>query len=265
MRVAVAILAVLLASPGAYAAEPTPLARARMLYNAADYDGAIAAAAVARTQPAAADAAALVDARAHLERYRRAADPADLAAAREALNVIRAAMLSPRDQVDFLVGLGQSLYLTDLFGPAADLFDTALERGALLLDHDRLMLLDWWATALDREAQAAAPERRARLHARITERMDAELRRDPGSAPANYWRAVAARGAGDLDTAWDAAVAAWIRATLGPEASRLRADIDRLVSEAIIPERARSRAGREQADAAESLRNQWSLIKEQWK
>ena len=265
MRVAVTIVAVLLASPGVYAAEPTPLARARMLYNAADYDGAIAAAAVARTQPAAADAAALVDARAHLERYRRAADPADLAAAREALNVIRAAMLSPRDQVDFLVGLGQSLYLTDLFGPAADLFDTALERGALLPDHDRLMLLDWWATALDREAQAAVPERRARLHARITERMDAELRRDPGSAPANYWRAVAARGSGDLDTAWDAAVAAWIRATLGPEASRLRADIDRLVSEAIIPERARSRAGREQADAAESLRNQWSLIKEQWK
>ncbi len=250
MRVAVAIVAVLLASPGAYAAEPTPLARARMLYNAADYDGAIAAATVARTQPAAADGGA---------------DPADLAAAREALTVIRAAMLSPRDQVDFLVGLGQSLYLTDLFGPAADLFDTALERGALLPDHDRLMLLDWWATALDREAQTATLERRARLHARIAERMDAELRRDPGSAPANYWRAVAARGAGDLDTAWDAAVAAWIRATLGPEASQLRADIDRLVSEAIIPERARSRAGREQADPAESLRSQWNVIKEQWK
>jgi len=266
MRVAVAIVAVLLASPGAYAAEPPPLARARMLYNAADYDGAIAAAALARTQPAAADAAALVEARAHLERYRRGArDPADLAAARDALKVIRAAMLSPRDQVDFLVGLGQSLYLTDLFGPAADLFDTALERGTLLPDHDRLMLLDWWATALDREAQAAAPERRARLHARIAERMDAELRRDPGSAPANYWRAVAARGAGDLDTAWDAAVAAWIRATLGPEATQLRTDIDRLVSEAIIPERARSRAGLVQADAAESLRNQWNLIKEQWK
>src|SRR6185503_2216267 len=152
MRVAVVFVAALLASTGAYAADPPPLARARTLYNAMDYDGAIAAAALARTQPAGADAAALVDARA-------------------ALNVIRAAMLSPRDQVDFLVGLGQSLYLTDLFGPAADLFDTALERGTLLPDRDRLMLLDWWATALDREAQAAAPERRARLHARIAERM----------------------------------------------------------------------------------------------
>jgi len=265
MRGAAVFTAVLLVAAGTYAAEPTPLARARMLYNTGDYDGAIAAAAIARTQRAAADAAALVEARAHLERYRRAAEPADLAAARDALNMIRAAMLSPRDQVDFLVGLGQSLYLTDLFGPAADLFDTALERGSLLPDHDREMLLDWWATALDRDAQSAAPERRARLHARITERMDAELRRDPGSTPANYWRAVAARGAGDLDTAWDAAVAGWIRAALGPAGSQLRADIDRLVSDAIIPERARSHAGREQADAAESMRTQWNLIKEQWK
>ena len=97
MRVAVVFVAALLASAGAYAADPPPLARARTLYNAMDYDGAIAAAALARTQPAGADAAALVDARAHLEKYRHGADPADLAAAREALNVIRAAMLSPRD------------------------------------------------------------------------------------------------------------------------------------------------------------------------
>src|SRR2546426_6441315 len=123
MRVAAAIVMVLVAAGMASAADPTPLARARMLYNAADYDGAIAAAMVARGQPATADAAALVEARAHLERYRRDADAADLTAARDALGTIRAAVLSPRDQVDFLVGLGQSPYLTDLFGPAADLFD----------------------------------------------------------------------------------------------------------------------------------------------
>ena len=265
MRVAATIVAILLASGGAYAAEPSALARARMLYNAADYDGAIAAAAIARTQTAAADAAALVDARAHLERYRRSADAMDLAAARDALNAVHPATLSPRDQVDFLVGLGQSLYLTDLFGPAADLFDTALERGTLLPARDRLLLLDWWATALDREAQTAAPDRRARLAAHIAAKMEEELRRDPGSAPANYWLAVAARVTGDLDAAWDAAVVAWIRATLGPAGSQLRSDIDRLVTEALIPERARVRPAREQADAAESLRSQWNLIKEQWK
>jgi len=259
------VTAMLLACSSAYAAEPSALARARMLYNAADYDGAIAAAAIARTQAAAVDAAALVEARAHLERYRRSADAMDLAAARDALNAVHSAMLSPRDQVDFLVGLGQSLYLTGLFGPAADLFDTALERGTLLPARDRLLLLDWWATALDREAQTAAPDRRARLAAHIAARMEEELRRDPGSVPANYWLAVAARVTGDLDAAWDAAVAGWIRATLGPAGSQLRSDIDRLVTEALIPERARVRPAREQADAAESLRSQWNLIKEQWK
>src|SRR5204863_10188082 len=115
-------MAILLAAHAAGAAEPTALSRARTLYNAADYDGAIAAAALARTQAQGADVAALVEARARLERYRRNADPEDLAAARNALSAIRAAMLAGRDQVDFLVGLGQSLYLTDFFGAAAALF-----------------------------------------------------------------------------------------------------------------------------------------------
>src|SRR4029450_929279 len=122
-----------------------------------------AAAALARTQTPAADAAALVEARARLEPSRRNADPEDLMAARDALNTIRASMLAGRDQVDFLVGLGQSLYLTDFFGAAADLFDTALERSAPLPDRDRMLLLDWWATAGDREAQGGRPDRAAAL------------------------------------------------------------------------------------------------------
>jgi len=52
------------------AAEHPSLAKARALYNAVDFDGAIAAAEVARVDPASADAATLVIARAHLERYR---------------------------------------------------------------------------------------------------------------------------------------------------------------------------------------------------
>jgi hypothetical protein len=233
-----------------------------MLYNAADYDGAIAAAAIARTQPSTADAAALVEARAHLERYRHGGDGMDLAAAREALTAVHASALSPRDTVDLLVGLGQSLYYIDMFGAAAELFDTALEDGAILPERDHLMLLDWWATALDRDAQGASPDRRARLAAQISERMEAELRRDPGSAPANYWRAVAARTAGDADAAWDAAVAAWVRAALSPAAPQLRSDIDRLVTDAIIPERARHS---EQPEAVDAMRNEWNQFKEQWK
>jgi hypothetical protein len=89
------------------------------------------------------------------------------------------------------------------------------------------------------------------------------LRRNPGSASANYWRAVAARTAGDVDTAWDAAVAAWVRAALSPAAAQLRTDIDRLMTDALIPERARLH--RDQPDAVEAMRSEWSQIKEQWK
>jgi hypothetical protein len=265
MRVVTLAMAALLVAASARAAEPPALARARMLYNSADYDGAIAAAALARTQSSAPDAAALVEARARLERYRRTADSADLSGAQEALNAIRASTLSGRDQVDLLVGLGQSLYLTDFFGAAADLFDTALERGALLPERDRLMLLDWWATALDRETQNATADRRTHLATQIMSRMQDELRRDPGSAPANYWLAVGARGAGDLDTAWDAAVAAWVRATLGPGAEQLRSDIDRFVTQALIPERARAHRARDQVDATDAMRAQWESVKDQWK
>jgi hypothetical protein len=247
------------------AAEPSPLARARTLYNATDYDGAIEAAAMARTLPSMADAAAVVEARARLERYRHNPDPMDLVDARAALNAVHVAVLSPRDHVDLLIGLGLALYLSDLFGPAADVFDTALERSMVLPERDRMMLLDWWATAMDREAQGAAVERRARLAKQIETRMGEELRRDPGNAPANYWRAVAARAAGDADMAWDAAVAAWVRAPLSGASAQLRADIDRLVLDAIIPERVRSRPVREQDDAGDAMRAQWEMIKSDWR
>lgn len=267
--IGVFVLAMLLApalAPSAAAAEPPALARARALYNAADYDGAIAAAALAQRIPTAADAAALVLARAHLERFRRNTDTADLVAAREALGTVRAAALTPRDQVDLLVGLGQSLFFSELFGAAAELFDTALSRGGELPPRDRLLLLDWWASALDREAQARPAERRAVLFGRILERMEGELRADPGSGPANYWLAVAARGTGDLERAWDAAVAGWVRAHLAPAtAVTLRDDLDRFVTQAVIPERARVRPAREQQDALVALRADWDQIKTQWK
>ncbi|MSO45879.1 MAG: hypothetical protein EXQ59_03815 [Acidobacteria bacterium] len=255
---AIAAAFLLLFAGAAAAAEPPALAKARALYNAADYDGAINAAALVRAQPAGADAAALVTARSHLERYRLRGDAADLADAREALISVRASMLPPRDQVDHLVGIGQSLYLADTFGAAAEVFDTALGKGALLSHRDRLLLLDWWASALDREAQGRPPDRRLPAYERIASRMEEELRQDPGSAPANYWLAAASRGAGDLDRAWDAAMAGWIRATLTPDtADRLRSDVDRLVTQALVPERTRTKPARDpQLD--------WQQFKQQW-
>jgi len=265
MRIAAAILTLFVVAGPVSAAEPPTLTRARALYNAGDYDGAIAAATSVRAQVIAADAAALIEARAHLERYRIGGDSADLSSARDALSAIRMTMLPPRDQVDLLVGIGQSLYFANLFGPAADFFDSALERGGMLNHRDRTQLLDWWATALDREAQTSPSDRRTRLAAQITTRMNDELRVDPGSAPANYWLAVAAREAGDFDAAWDAAVTAWVRAPFGLYAMQIRTDIDRLVMQALIPERARARSSGDPVDATETLLAEWELIKQQWR
>jgi hypothetical protein len=128
-----------------------------------------------------------------------------------------------------------------------------------------MQLLDWWATATDREAQSLPLERRTALLAHVTERMEIEVRIDPGSQPANYWLAVSARGAGDLDRAWHAAVAGWIRASLRPDSAKaLRSDLDRLVTQALILERARARPPREQSDALTALRAEWDAIKNQW-
>jgi hypothetical protein len=247
--------------PPARAAEHPSLAQARALHNAADYDAAIAAAAVARTDPAWADTAALIGARAHLERYRVGLDPGDLIAARDALTAVRQAALAPRDQVDLLVGIGQALYFGGTFGAAGDLFEAALDRASVLGPADRLRLLEWWATALNREVQALTADRRAPLLKRLDERMRAEMRQDPGNAVAAYWLAVVARTGGDAAGAWRAAVTGWVRAILHPDsAGTLRADLDQLVTEGLIPERER-----EDPEAAAALVAEWAALKEQWR
>ncbi len=271
MRKLRALVAALLLTCAAYPAwaapaEPAALVRARTSYNAADYQAAIDAAAVARRQPEWADAAALVMGRSYLERYRRNAAAEDLAAAREALAAVRIDTLKPRDQLDLNIGLAQALYFGELFGASAELFETALAGLDLLTPPERLRLLDWWAGALDKEALSRPGDRRGPPYARIIERMEEALRADPANPVANYWLAIAARGAGDLDRAWDAAIAAWIRAGLRrDDTEQLRADLDRLVEQALIPERARTRVSRENEDALTVLREEWALVKQRWK
>lgn len=264
-RIALLTLLIACTATAAHAAEPPALAKARALYNEGNYDGAIDAAAVSRRQAGWADASALVIARSHIERYRQRADPKDLAAARDAFGTVRSASLTPREQVELTIGLGLSLYLGEVYGTAAILFDTALGRASLISPHDRLMLLDWWATSLDREAQSRPAAARRAIFERITARMEEELRQDPGSSVANYWRAVAARGAGDLEGAWDAAIAAWVLSTLSPDTTEsLRADVERLVQQALIPERSRQMT-RDPQEAVAALRAEWELVKQQYK
>ena len=261
-----AIALLLAVSSVARGAESPSLVKARTLFNSANYEGAIDAASVARREPMTADAGALIVARAHLERFRQTGDVQDLADAREALRVIKSAALSPRDRVDLVIGLGQALYLGETFGAAAELFDTALGKGDLLSERDRVLLLDWWATALDREAQLRTVDRRGVVYERIGARMERELRDDPASAVAGYWRVVAARGTGDLDLAWSAAISAWVRSTLNPVTStQLRADLDRVVAQALIPERARTHPAKDVLDPAAQLASEWELVKDRWK
>jgi hypothetical protein len=265
--VSMLLLAVAFATPAALeGAEAPALARARTLYNSGDYEGAIDAASVSRRDPQWADASALVIARARLERYRQSMNASELADAREALQAVKMAALTARDQLDLLIGLGQALYLGEVYGPAADLFGTALDKAVMLMPRDRALLLDWWATALDRDAQTRPFDRRPPVYQRITERMDVELREDPSNGIAGYWQVVAARGTGDLDRAWSAAIAAWVRSTLNPMTmTQLRGDLDRVMEQALIPERARSSPSRDGVDTVEMLRAEWSLVKQNWK
>ena len=258
------ISGLLLAMP-AEAAETPSLARARELYNAGDYEGAIQAATPLQRDRATADAAALIMGRSQLERFRRGVDPGALDTARLALSVVRPDQLTPSEQTELLVGLGQALFLTDGFGAAAELFDTALGRAQGLADRDRAQLLDWWATALDRQAQSLPSARRSAVYDRIAARMEDVLRGEPGNGPANYWLAAASRGAGDPVRAWNAVVAGWVRATLNPAGvATIRADLDRLVGEALAVEVGRLRGGADPQESIAAVRGEWQLIKTQW-
>ena len=242
-----------------------PLAEARRLYNAGEYDAAEQAAMAAMKQPALAEGARLVLGRIHLERFRQNADPAELAAARQALRAVDSRSIEQRDRLELTIGLGESLYLADRFGPAAELFQWVLDRSVGLgpVAHERL--LDWWATALDRLAQGQARGARDATYLRILRRMEQELALDPGLAPASYWLTAAARGMGDLERAWDAAAAAWVGALLARDrGASLRADLDRLVTRAIIPERAARLQIRDSTQAAAGMLAEWEAFKANW-
>src|SRR5947207_12101514 len=114
------------------AAADEPLVRARQLYNERQFEAAINAAEQARLTPARADAADLVAARAYLERFRDSAASDDLTNARERLRRLDPRRLAGAERAEFLVGLGEALYLDSAFGAAADVFS------AVIAGNDRL-------------------------------------------------------------------------------------------------------------------------------
>jgi hypothetical protein len=256
---ALALLFALVAEARA-ADERDPLALARVLYNQRKFEAAVAAANQARLMPARADSADLIAARAYLERFRESSVADDLTSARERLRRVDPQRFGPHERVELIVGLGEALYFDGSYGAAADVFDSVLVGAGALTADDRERAIDWWASALDRDARPRTEVERQAVYQRVRDRMSAELATAPASTAAVYWLSAAARGQGDVQGAWDAAEAGWVRAPLASERGAvLRADLDRLVVRALVPERARALG-----QPAELLRQEWERFKERW-
>jgi len=259
-------LLLLMAMPSSASATRADLARARTLFNQRQFDGAIEAALLAQKTPATHDAATVVLALAHLERYRERADPADLSAARTALGTVRVSNLDARDHIDFQLALGEALFFDDDYGAAALLLESGLDGAIAHGPVAAEAMLDWWGSAVERHADSLERDARIAAFSRMRERTTKELARNSGSAAAGYWVAVATRGAGDPAAAWDAAIAGWVRARLASgRSATLRADLDQLMLEGIIPDRVRMLAPDKRAQAESDLRADWAVVKERWK
>jgi hypothetical protein len=246
---------------GPAVAADDPLSRARALYNAREYAAAVNAAEEARLTPSRANAADLVAARAYLERYRDSGTSDDLTNARERFRRLNPGGFTARERTEYIVGLGETLYFDGAYGAAATIFDTVAQDADSLTPDARERVLDWWATAVDRDAKPRPENERLIAYQRIRSRMEEELARVGDSGAAAYWLAAAARGQGDIKGAWDAAQAGWVRAPLSNgRAEAVRADLDQLVIRGIIPDRARLLA-----QPLDALRLQWEQFKERWR
>jgi hypothetical protein len=267
MRPCLAALFLLALSGTATAADP--LVEARRLYNLAQYEMAERLAREAAANPARTDAARVVLGRIQLERFRQSSDVKAFNLARESLRMVDASRLDAAERVELTIGYAEALYLEGRFGAAAQIFESVRQRSSLLGRPAHERVLDWWATSVDRQAQVAAPDERSRLYQRILERMEEEVAENPGSTAAGYWLAAAARASGDLDRAWHAALAGWLRATLADDqGAALRADLDRLVAHAIVPERAARLSARNEArdlkEAQAAMLEEWTAFKNAW-
>ena len=215
----------------------------------------------ARLDPSLADRADLIAARAYLERYRESAASDDLVNARDRLRRLNPGRFAPLERIEFIVGLGETLYFDESYGAAADIFASALDTASSLSAEARERVLDWWASATDREERARPDTERWTAYERIRARMQLEVTAHPGSATAAYWLAASSVGKGDAQAAWDAAEAGWVRAPLASDSGAiLRVDLDRLVQRAIVPERARALA-----QPPDALLLEWERFKERWK
>lgn len=246
------------------------LARARRLYNAGNFDAAITAAAASRSRPSSASSAALIIARARLERFRRTASPEDLSAARTELAMLNTQNLSRQELIEWQIGLAQTLYFEHELGPASEWFRTLIPSvRAQFPAAETEKLIEWWAGATSRLAESLSGTARIDKYRELLTMMELELERDPLSRSATFWISVASRGVGDLNRAWNTAVAGWIRAGGLAGGEQVRSEIERFVLQTIIPERAQMRSGQRldsktTATEIAALTDEWRNVLRRW-
>ena len=263
-RCTIAVLLVVVVLWPVLAAAQSDLERARAFYNSGQFEEAITAAASAKSRPASASSATLITARARLERFRRGNDPNDLSEARRELMSLNPRNLAPQEAIEWQIGLGSALVLENQLGPASEMFTSVLPiaRGRVpAAEFEKLV--EWWAGTLSRVAEGLTGNARKERYAGMLAAVRQELDRDPLSRPAIYWTVVALRGAGDLEGAWNAAVAGWIRSGSQTESGSLRTDLERFVVQTLIPERAQARTG--QRLDAETTVAEISMMTEEWR
>ena len=267
LGVLVLVLAAGAATASAGPADRGALARARTAYNAGRFDAAIGAARNAAEVAGDTDPARLVLGRALLERYRQSGDARDLQEARDVLRAADPGKLGPADRAELLVGLGQWLFFTDRFGPAAELFEVAAARPLTGGDAATDRVLDWWASALDRQAQAT-PAARDRIYGRVFERMEqrAPSRIPDRSPPTTGWSPRRARSV--ISTArgrprWPRGCVRHSRATVGPRCGPISIDSCSPRSSPSVRGKRSSDGGNER-QAADTMAHAWERFKADW-
>jgi hypothetical protein len=270
VRLVVAALTVLAISWPQAAAAQGDLKRARTLYNAGQFDEAIAAATPLRDRLDLMSSATLIIARSRLEMFRRAGDPKELATARQELISLNRDSLAAQEAIEWQIGLGTALFLEDQVGPAAEIFRAVIPSArARLTQPEFEKLLEWWGTTMSRLAESLTGDARKQAYERFRSDVMLEVERNPLSNSGMYWMVVSSRGAGDYDGAWSAAVAGWIRAGGQPDGRQLRAEIEVFVAQTLIPERAQARTGQRLDSKATmteigALNEEWRALTVRW-
>ena len=249
---------------GGSAAAQNGLAEARRLYNAGLFDQAIAAAQNSSESSRLRSATAVIVARSRLERFRTLQDPQELDRARADLAAVNPMQLGPQERMEWQMGLGEALLLDNQPGPASEILSTLVpSTRPRLTSVENEKLLEWLAVSVSRFAQTLSGGARNEQYHHLLTTLAAILQSEPTSRAANYWSVVASRGAGDLEAAWNIAMAGWVRAGSHQASGALRNDLDQFVTQTLIPERAQAKTG-QRLDAPATIA-EIAAMTEEWR